>query len=122
MTPSPLVGHSAGEKVRLDDPLLGEDGEQFAWCSRRRETRRAVAVVFTVEVSSLADASRSRGAGSQEPGTDVHVEPQSACGLRQAPKADLLPPVPLVALNLLLGHTQDLTEVHLRDARPSQGC
>jgi hypothetical protein len=39
--PPPLVGHSTGEKVRLDDPLLGGDGERLALCSRRRRRRQA---------------------------------------------------------------------------------
>ena len=69
-----------------------------------QETRRAAVSVFVDNASPLADPSRSCGIRSGEPGTDVHNEPQSACGLCQAPQADLLPPVPLVALNLLLGH------------------
>src|SRR5215207_7360446 len=69
-----------------------------------QETRRAAVGVFVDNASPLADPSRSCGIRSGEPGTDVHNEPQSACGLCQAPQADLLPPVPLVALNLLLGH------------------
>jgi hypothetical protein len=114
----PLVRHSASEKARLDDPLLGGDGERFALCSRRRrrETRRAAAVVFAEEVSSLADAGRSCGVGSWEPGADAHIQPQSVSGLRQTPKANLLPPVSLVALNLLLGHAQVLAELRLRKA------
>ena len=107
--PLPLVGYCAGEKVRLSDPLLGEGEELCAACShqRRRETPQSCSAhVFAEDVSSLADASRSCGVGSREPGTDVHFESQSTCGFCQAPLADLLPPVPLVTLNLLLGHAQ----------------
>jgi hypothetical protein len=73
-----------------------------------QETRRAAVSEFVDNAAPLADPSRSCGIRSGEPGTDVHIKPQSACGLCQAPEADLLPPVPLVALNLLLAHAQEL--------------
>lgn len=66
--------------------------------------QRTAAEVFAVEASPLADATRSCGLRSGQPGTDAQIQPQSVSGLRQTPKADLLPPVSLVALNLLLGH------------------
>src|ERR671920_440239 len=69
-----------------------------------KETRRAAVSVFGDNATPLADTSLSCSIRSGEPGTDVDIEPQSACGLCQAPQADLLPPVPRVALNLLLGH------------------
>ncbi len=47
---------------------------------------------------------------------DAKIQPQSVSRLCQAPEADLLPPVSLVALNLLLGHAQDLTKLRLREA------
>src|ERR687889_578921 len=44
----------------------------------------------------------------------AEVEPMSTSVVGGTEEADLLPPVPLVALNLLLGHAQDLTQLGLR--------
>ena len=63
----------------------------------------AVSSLYAAEKASPL-AGRSRGIGSREPGTDAQIQAQSVGSLRQAPQADLLPPVPLVALDLLLGH------------------
>jgi hypothetical protein len=75
----------------------------------------AISGTFNIH-SPLADASSSCGVRSGQPGTDAHIEPQSVGGLCQAPHADLLPPVPLVARHLLLSHAQELAEFCLRKA------
>lgn len=103
VSPIPFSARGMSTSHRVPASAAGRHAEMLPMCSSRRS-------------SSLADANRSCGVGSREPGTDVHVESQSACGLCQAPQADLLPPVPLVARHLLLSHAQELAELCLRKA------